>query len=468
MQETKERILILATDNSSPDFESVGAISRELPATNREPKNSNQSAVISKSLTKDAEKSSIVNPQSAIGGGMFSALRHPNYRTFWIGAGFANIGSWIHVVAQNWLVLSLTGSPFMLGLISFAGNLPLLLLSLLGGVIADRNSRQKILFVAQLAMAILFLALAVMIFFNIINIWLVLLVAVGIGIVQAFSSPAYQTIMLDLVPKKDLLNAIALSSVQFNLARIIGPSIAGILVSAVGIAFCYFLSSTLSFIVLASLFLIKLPAVLPREVKRSIGAEIKESFVYLRSQKVLVTLLVLSAGFSLFVLPYLTLLPVFVKQVFKGNSEDYGLLLTGVGVGALIGALTMARQSESLRRRGVIMLGGIAMMLTALFLFGLMGNKWLGLPFLALAGASMVTVNSLMMTVVQTSVPDALRGRILSIWTLFALGTMPVGNLISGTGAEWFGAPLMLCLNMVVFAVVTVCAVIYTPKLRDL
>ncbi|OJV91349.1 MAG: hypothetical protein BGO39_26480 [Chloroflexi bacterium 54-19] len=400
------------------------------------------------------------------GGGTFSALRHRNFRLFWIGALVSNLGGWLQVVAQNWLVLSLTNSAFLLGLVNFIGNSPMLLLSLFGGVVADRNSRKTVLLITQNAQAILMLIMAVLSFFNIINIWMVIVIALGIGIVQAFNSPAYQTIMLDLVRKEDIMNAIALNSFQFNLTRVIGPGIAGVLVTLVGVAVCFFLNSLSFMAVVGALLLVKLPKPVRIVEKRPMWEEIKESLSYLKSQVALSGLLMIASLFSFFITPYLTLLPVFVQQVFKSGPEDYGILLSAVGVGALTGALLVANISGKLQRRSRFMNWGMLILVGSLFGFSLSTNLILSMVMLALAGGSLVSVNTTLNTIVQSSVPDYLRGRILSIWTLCSVGFMPLGNLQSGIVAQAWGAPVSVMVNMAFFVLFTILIYWFIPKAR--
>jgi MFS family permease len=400
-------------------------------------------------------------------GGTFSALRHRNFRLFWIGALVSNLGGWLQVVAQNWLVLSLTNSAFILGLVNFIGNSPMLLLSLFGGVVADRNSRKTVLLITQNAQALLMLVMAVLSFFNIINIWMVIVIALGIGIVQAFNSPAYQTIMLDLVRKEDIMNAIALNSFQFNLTRVIGPGIAGVLVTLVGVAVCFFLNSLSFMAVVGALLLVKLPRPVRIVEKRPMWEEIKESLSYLKSQIALSGLLMIASLFSFFITPYLTLLPVFVQQVFKSGPEDYGILLSAVGVGALTGALLVANISARLERRSLFMNWGMLIMVASLLGFSLSTNLILSMVMLAFAGGSLVSVNTTLNTIVQSSVPDYLRGRILSMWTLCSVGFMPLGNLQSGIVAQAWGAPVSVILNMVLFVLFTILIYWFIPKSRQ-
>ncbi len=437
-------------DNENPEYNRVGDGALEVVAT-----------------TGSQAQAAPAGESPGQGGGTFSALRHRNFRLFWLGALVSNLGGWLQVVAQNWLVLSLTNSAFLLGLVNFIGNSPMLVLSLFGGVVADRNSRKTVLLITQNCQAILMLAMATFSFFNLINIWIIVIIALGIGIVQAFNSPAYQTIMLDLVKKEDLMNAIALNSFQFNLTRVIGPGIAGVLVTLVGVAVCFLLNGISFLAVVGALLMVRLPKPVQIVEKRSMLQEIQESLGYLKRNIALSGLLMIASLFSFFITPYLTLLPVFVQQVFKSGPEDYGILLSAVGVGALTGALLVANISSKLRRRSLFMNWGMVILICGLVGFSLSTNLILSMIALAFAGGSLVTVNTTLNTILQSSVPDNLRGRVLSIWTLCSVGFMPLGNLQSGVIAQVWGAPASILLNMGLFALFTALIYLLIPKSRQ-
>ncbi|HEX2913070.1 MAG TPA: MFS transporter [Chloroflexia bacterium] len=452
-------------ENSSPDFEgAAGSVYAGRHGFERPPDSSLsiKETQISRPNEIPIEKKSRIRP-----GSTFSAFRYRNYRIFWTGGAVSNLGNWMQTVGQNWLVISLTNSPFMLGLVSFIGNSPVLFLSLYGGVVADRNSRRTVLLVTQNIMALLVMFMAILTFFNIINIWIVLAIALGVGIVQAFNSPAYQTIIVDLVGKDDLMNAIAMNSLQFNLTRIIGPSIAGVLVSVVGVAACFFFNSLSFMAVIVALMLVKLPPASPRPGKRSALLEIKESLGYIKTHSDIAGLILITIAFNLFIFPYLTLLPVFARDVFHSGAGDYGLLLSAVGVGALFGSLIVANASSRLKRHSRFFSGSTLSLLIALFGLALSREIVLSLLVLALCGASMVMANSTLNTLVQTSVPDEMRGRIVSVWTICTMGLMPVGNLISGTVAQGLGAPAAIMINGVAFLLVLVTTVVRFPKVRE-
>jgi MFS family permease len=446
----------MSSESSSPDFEAAGGrfenfkpaqpgSSQPVPTT---PPRAEQSA---KAFKKN---------------GMFRALRHRNFRLFWGGALVSNIGNWMQTVAQNWLVLSLTHSPFLLGLVNFVTNAPMLVLGLFGGVVADRNSRKQVLMVTQSLMGGLIMLMALLSFLNVIQFWMVLVIALAIGCVQAFNSPAYQTIALDLVGKDDLMNAIALNSLQFNLTRVIGPSIAGALVVAVGVAACFFLNSLSFLAVIGALLLVRLPAVPAREGKASALREIREGLSYLRRQPAIAALVVLSGIVSILIFPYITLLSVFAQDVFHSDASDYGLLLACVGVGAAVGAMFVASRNDAAKRSPIVF-GGAAVSSVTLLIFALSSNLYLSMAILTLVGGSLVVMMATMNTIVQASVPQELRGRVISIYTLSSMGMLPVGNLQAGAVAQSFGAPVAVGGGAILFAVCAIATYFLVPTLKE-
>ncbi len=456
----------MSSEAASPDFEAAGG-QLEL----NKPFN-NISASVSKSISEDIIKENKketleVERENTKKGGMFRALRHTNFRLFWSGALVSNIGNWMQTVAQNWLVLSLTHSPFLLGLVNFVANIPMLLLGLFGGVVADRSSRRTVLLITQSAMGGLIMLMAVLTFFNAINIWLVLAIALAIGCVQAFNSPAYQTIMLDLVGKDDLMNAIALNSLQFNLTRVIGPSIAGALVVVVGVAACFFVNSLSFLAVIGALLLVKLPPIAGKVGKASAISQIRESMGYLRQHPTLATLVGLSGLVSILLFPYITLLSVFAKDVFHSDASEYGLLLACVGVGAAVGAIVVASKSDA-KKRSNLLFGGAALTCVTMLGFAASSNLYVSMAILPLVGGSMVIMMATMNTIVQTTVPTEMRGRIISIYSLASMGLLPIGNLQAGIVAQNFGAPFAVALGVIIFALLAAAAYIFVPKLKEM
>jgi MFS family permease len=271
----------------------------------------------------------------------FQALTYPEFRVLWCGAFVSTVGTWMQKVAQSWLVFTLTGSALLLGFDSFLGELPILLFSLIGGVVADRMDRRRLLLTSQYLQMTFALTLAALIYFDKVSVWQILLLSFLTGSAQAFGGPAYQSLIPTLVEKKDISNAIALNSIQFNLARIIGPVIAGLAFTALGAAACFLLNGISFLAVIFSLSSLKSLAV-PNEVHGKLLDELRSGLSFVRSQPILMTLSFLAFCSTFFGVPLITMLPVFAKDVFHLGPRGYSGLLACTGVGAVIGALVVA------------------------------------------------------------------------------------------------------------------------------
>ncbi len=377
--------------------------------------------------------------------GWFRALRHAEYRVFWTGNFVSNIGSWMQNIAQGWLVLQLTNSPFWLGLVGFAQQVPALIFSLLGGVIADRASRRRLLLTTQATMMLLALALAVLTHGRWVTVPQIVFIAFLAGTTMALNAPTYQAAIRDLVPREDTLNAIALNSIQFNMSRVLGPSLAGFTIAGLSVAACFYLNA-LSYVPL--LFVIARVEFPAREARpaNSIREELAEGLRYLRDHRPILVLVLLVAIVSMFGLPYLVMMPVFARDVLKVGARGLGYLVTAAGGGALLGGIHLA-MLKSHRRRGPVVLGAAVLFFAAILLFCLSRRVLLSALLLAVAGGaavgSVATANSL----IQTLVPDSIRGRVLSMHTMAFLGFTPLGSLLVGALAEFWGTPTALALS---------------------
>jgi MFS family permease len=396
----------------------------------------------------------------------FRALRHRNFRLFWSGALVANIGSWMRTIALGWLVLELTDSALLLGLVSFAQTVPVLLLSLPAGVVADRLSRRRVLLVTQAILLALTLLLAVLVALGHITIWQLLTISLLMGVAIAFNGPAWQSFITDLVGKDDLMNAIALNSVQFNFSRIVGPSVAGVLIAAVGLPICFFLNSGAFVAVLIALALIRLPAVQAASRRLSMWSGIAEGLVYLRDDPTLRGIMLLTAVLTIFGFPYAVLMPVVARQSLGLDATGYGQLMAATGIGAFAGAITIASLGRSARRGRIILFAEVAFSLS-LFAFAVSGLFALSLLALVVLGFSMVGYLTTANTVLQTGVPEALRGRVMSVWSLTAFGLTPFGSLQAGALANAFGAPFALGLGALVCVAAAAVIALLTPSLRQ-
>ncbi|MCI0417859.1 MAG: MFS transporter, partial [Acidobacteria bacterium] len=381
----------------------------------------------------------------------FQALSYREFRVLWLGAFTSTVGTWMQKVAQSWLVLMLTGSAFLLGLDAFLGDAPILLFSLIGGVVADRMDRRRLLLTSQYLQMTFALILAALIYFDKVSVWHILLLSFLTGSAQAFGGPAYQALIPTLVQKKDLSNAIALSSIQFNLARIIGPVVAGLAFTAFGAAACFLLNGVSFLAVIFSLSSFK-SRVLTRESGGKLLEELRSGLSFVRQQPVLQALSFLAFCSTFFGVPLITMLPVFARDVFQLGPKGYSGLLACTGVGAVIGALVVAALGN-FQQKGKVALALQVFFGAMMILFSLSSALWLSLCALFLAGIALVAVFALITSLVQLKAPEAMRGRVVSIYMMAFRGGTPLGSLTTGFLASqaspaWVlaGNGLMMCL----------------------
>jgi MFS family permease len=398
--------------------------------------------------------------------GMLRALRHPDYRLFWTGNFLSNIGTWMHHVALGWLVLEMTNSPFLLGLVGFAQFTPALLFSLPGGVIADRVNRRRWLLVTHSIMLLLALTLALMVSLEAITYYEILLLAFLLGTTSAINFPAYQAMVRDLSSREDLLNAIALNSMQFNSSRFIGPAVAGILVSTVGLGICFYVNSASFLAPLVALSLLSYRAQ-PHPASNSILAGLAEGFHYLRGHGRIFLLVSLVGMISLFGLPYLIFLPVFARDILEVGARGLGYLFSASGGGALLGAVVLASWRHDWRR-GPLVLGGMLFFFGGVLLLALSRDFWLSLAALVVAGGAMVCVVATINSLLQTLVPDQMRGRVLGWHSMAYLGLSPIGSLLVGALADTWGTPAALAVSATVPLGATLLLLLVVPWLRHL
>jgi MFS family permease len=394
------------------------------------------------------------------------ALRHRNYRLFWSGALIANIGSWMRTIALGWLVLELTDSALLLGVVSFAQTVPILLLSLPAGVVADRFSRRGVLFVTQALLLGLTALLSALVYARVATVEQVVILSLLMGLAFAFNGPSWQSFINDLVPRDDLPNAIALNSVQFNFSRIIGPALAGVLIAAVGLTLCFVINTATYVAVLVALALIRLPA-LPAPGKRlPLWQGIGEGLAYLRDDPARRAIMLVTAVMTVFGFPYAVLMPIVARETLGQDATGYGQLMAATGIGAFAGAVVVASLGRS-TRRGPILLLALATFSASLLVFAASRLFVVSLGALAVLGFSMVAYMTTANTVLQTSVPEHLRGRVMSVWTLTAFGLTPLGSLQAGAMASAFGAPVALGVGAVLCGLATAVVALTTPRLRQ-
>ena len=371
---------------------------------------------------------------------MFRALRHPNYRRFFLGQLVSLIGTWMQTVAQSWLVYRLTGSAVLLGTVGFASQIPVFLLSPIGGVAADRHDRRRILLLTQSASMVLAFALAFLTLTGRIEVWHVLVLASLLGVANGFDIPTRQAFVVELVGRQDLVNAIALNSSMFNGARIVGPAVAGIVVAAVGEGWCFFANGVSYVAVLASLLAIQVAPREPASTGASPLAQILEGWRFVVRTRPILMLLLLLGLVSLTGMPYATLMPVMAEDVLHAGASGLGLLMGAAGVGALAGALVLARRT-SLRGLGAWVAAAALGFGVALIAFSLSRQFWLSVILLLPVGFAMLLQMSSSNTLIQSMVPDELRGRVMSAYSMMFMGMAPLGALLAGTLAEVIGAP---------------------------
>jgi MFS family permease len=371
---------------------------------------------------------------------MLHALRNRNFRVFVMGQLVSLIGTWMQSVAQSWLVYRLTGSAVLLGTVGFASQIPIFLLSPLGGVVADRHERRRVLLLTQSTMMVLAMVLAVLTLLGHIHVWHILVLASMLGIANGFDIPTRQAFVVELVPRADLPNAIALNSSMFNGARVVGPAIAGIIVSAVGEGWCFFGNAVSYLAVLASLLLLRVPRREVIERRATHFEDILEGFRFVAGTRPIRSLLMLLGLVSMTGMPYATLMPVMAQDVLHSGASGLGLLMGAAGTGALGGALALAWHN-SLRGLGRwVGLGAVSFGMW-LILFSLSRNFWLSVALLLPAGFSLLLQMSSTNTLIQSMVPDRLRGRVMSVYAMTFMGMAPLGALLAGAAADVLGAP---------------------------
>ena len=394
------------------------------------------------------------------------ALAHRNFRLFFIGQGISLVGTWMQNVGEGWLILTLTNSPFYVGLTAALSSLGVLLFSLYAGVIADRADKRRFIIFMQLAFMLEALTVAILVWTHVVAVWQVLLLATILGIASGFDIPMRQSFIVEMVGKDDLMNAIALNSSLFNGARVIGPAIAGFLIGAVGIAWCYFLNSVSYIAVIAGLLMMRLPPRPPRPQTASAWTGFREVLSYLRGDRRLRVLMMLTAILSVFGFPYISMMPVFARDVLHRGATGYGALTSSIGIGAVIGALGVALTSGRIRRRGRLMLIGGTAFGVLLILFAASRALALAMALLALAGCAMIVNNSITNTMLQTTAPDHLRGRIMGFYSFVFVGMAPFGAFLFGVVAEHIGVPTTLAAGGAIVASAVMGAAWLAPEIR--
>lgn len=398
-----------------------------------------------------------------------AALTFRDFRLLWTGALLSSIGTWMQKVAQAWLIVTLTGtaSAFYLGLDAFVGEVPILLFTLIGGVVADRANRRHLLLISQFVQMSAAFSLALLVFTDDVHIWQILTLSFITGVAQAFGGPAYQSLIPSLIPKDTLPNAIALNSIQFNLARVIGPVIAGLALTTFGMVACFGLNGVSFLFVIAAIVALRVTHVPPTGATR-MRDQLRGGLHYVRHQPQLMTLTLLGFISAFLGLPLLTFLPIITKDVFQQDVALYTRFMTIAGIGAVLGALIVAWVGKH-RHMGLLLLTMQALLGLVAIGFSLSETIWISQVMLFLGGAMLVTCFSMTTSLVQLLAPHELRGRVVSIYMVAFRGGSPLGGLISGWLVTLIGsAPYVLALNGALLTIVALIAMTRNHGLREI
>ena len=393
---------------------------------------------------------------------MLGALRHRNYRLFLTGQIISTIGTWMQSVAMPWLALQLTHNALLVGLVLAAQFMPVLLGSQFGGVVADRYRKRTVLLVTQTLFTIPSLALFLLSFTGRAQFWMIVIAAVATGIINLFDMPSRQSFVIEMVGRTDLMNAIALNSSVFNLAAVVGPAIAGLLIAAVGVPIC-FLANSVSYLaaILALLLMRDLPSVVHTGHDQRVFARIAEGASYARHEPMVGMLLVAVAVFSLFAMNRLTLIPFFADQVLHVGARGFGFLLGSMGLGALVGALTLALNPSAGDPRRQFWMAMI--WVAALLTFSVSRMFVISLLTLFIAGYCQISFVAIANNRIQTITPDNLRGRVMALYAQALIGVGPIGSMQAGALATLFGAPWAMAIGAVVAGTVVLAIRITRP-----
>ena len=405
---------------------------------------------------------------------MLAAFTYRDFRVQWTGACTSSIGTWMQIVAQNWLVLSLTNSSFFLGLDAFLQQLPIILFTLVGGVFADRYDRRRTLIVSQVVQMSTSGMLALLMFFHVVQIWHILTLSFITGCAQSFGGPAYQSLIPSLVDKKDLPNAVALNSIQFNVARVLGPLLFGLTLSVFqrygynepqAMNACFALNSLSFVVVINTLMMLRVKHIPPAQTTR-MRDELKTGLSYVRGHGSMVSLIVLAAATTFLGFALLTFLPIFAQKVFHEGADTYSHLMAFSGAGSIVGALIVAWLGK-FRKMGLTALVMQAIYGALIIAFSLSHILWLSDLLLFLTGATLMIVFSTVTSLIQLIAPNEMRGRVMSIYMLAFRGGMPLGSLASGWLATYIGAPVVIGINGFLLIVVAAYFLIQNHGVRD-
>ena len=432
---------------------------------------SSKEAIVSESRTPIQESAAASGAEVASGRGSRwqvagRALRHRNFQLFFSGQLISLIGTWMQSVAQSWLVYRLTGSALLLGSVGFASQVPVFLFAPLGGMTADRFNRRRIVISTQVAAMVLAFILAVLTLTHEIDhrVWIIFVLAALLGVVNAFDIPGRQSFLVEMVGKEDLMNAIALNSSMFNGARVIGPAIAGILVAKIGEGWCFFANAVSYIAVIVGLLMMRVhsPA---RASMASPFEHMMEGFRFVNRTAPIRALLLLLGVVSLVGMPYVVLMPIFADQILHGGARGLGILMGATGVGALLGALTLAFR-EGVKGLGRWVAWCSAGFGASLIVFAISHTFWVSVILLLPVGYTIMLQMASSNTLIQVMVPDALRGRVMAVYSMMFMGMAPIGALLGGALAERLGAPVTVSIGGIASVAGACWFGIQLPKIR--
>jgi predicted MFS family arabinose efflux permease len=382
---------------------------------------------------------------------IFKAFQYRDFRLMWIGACTSSIGTWMQIVAQGWLVYRLSHSAFLLALDQFLGGIPIFLFSLIGGVVADRVERRKILLGSQYVQMASAILMTVLVWTGAVHVWEILCLSFISGFAQAFGGPAYQALIPTLVERDDMPNAIALNSIQFNVAVMVGPALAGQALAKLGETSCFALNAISFLAPIISLTIIN-TRFLPAKTGETMFASLKQGIRFARQQNSMEALILLAFCMTALAMPMRTFIPVFVKDIFHRGPETYGNLLALMGLGSIFGSLTIA-SAGNFKRKGFVALAALIALGACISAFALSTSVRLSGIILVFGGAAMMAVFATVNSLVQLITTNEMRGRVMSVYNVAFRGGMPMGNLVSGWLVPVFSAPVVLGVNGVLLIV---------------
>lgn len=397
---------------------------------------------------------------------VFRALGYRNFRLYWTGQVISQVGTWLQIVAQGWVVYNLTDSPFMLGLVNFAALVPVVPVSLLAGVFSDRLSRKKLIIVTEFVLMLQALIMAGLIWLGLIQVWHVIVLSFILGAASAVEQPARLAFVVDVVGKDDLSNAIALNSSSTNTARIVGPALAGVIITATGEAACFFINGISYLFVIWALFAIHLPVQMKNKGSIKVIGSLKDGFTYLKENPVIYGLLLIISLASFLTIPYIALMPIFARDILQVGANGLGFLLTAVGVGAIAGAIQVANLKPGKRGEWLVTANILGPVFLVVFCFS--RNLYLSLSLVILVGASNAIRLTLANSLTQLNTENDYHGRVMSVFNLLFNGLSRVGALVIGGFAEIISISWVLGISAIMSAILGVFMLYRMPHIRRL